>query len=155
MSDEIQIEPVADIEAPILEPVTSTEAPVEVNTEVSGPKGESGQLPVNEPIKVENPQKESESVPIQGTVIQVPESPKTTFSELLLKARNMVQIRKRKKLERIMSMFDKSKNISNDQVEKLLHISDSTATRYLSILEKEGKIRKSESKGSKTSYIKI
>jgi hypothetical protein len=109
MSDEIQIEPVADIEAPILEPVTSTEAPVEVNTEVSGPKGESGQLPVNEPIKVENPQKESESVPIQGTVIQVPESPKTTFSELLLKARNMVQIRKRKKLERIMSMFDKSK----------------------------------------------
>lgn len=155
MSDEIQNEPVAEVEAPTLEPVTPTEAPIEADTEVSGPEGESGQLPVNDPIEVEKPQKEPESAPIQGPVVLVPEAPKTVFSELLLKARNMVQIRKRKKLERIMSMFDKSKSISNDQVEKLLHISDSTATRYLSILEKEGKIRKSESKGSKTLYMKI
>ena len=43
--------------------------------------------------------------------------------------------------------------ITNDEVEKLLHVSDATATRYLSQLEKEGKIKKNEEKGKRGKWV--
>lgn len=39
-----------------------------------------------------------------------------------------------------MSLFLKKRDITNDDVEKLLHVSDATATRYLQELEKGGRI---------------
>ena len=42
-----------------------------------------------------------------------------------------------------MVLLSKKSKITNDEVEKFLHVSDATATRYLSILEKEEKIKKS------------
>ena len=60
---------------------------------------------------------------------------------LLEKAKLAIQSRKRIKLDKIMNLFAKQTNITNDEVEKFLHVSDATATRYLSILEKEGKIK--------------
>lgn len=41
------------------------------------------------------------------------------------------------------------------EVEKLLRISDATATRYLDILEKEGKIRQEGKTGKYVVYVKI
>lgn len=75
--------------------------------------------------------------------------------ELLAKARIAIQSRKRKRLDRIMAVFEKRASITNDEVEKLLHVSDATATRYLSILEQEGKIKQSGKTGKFVSYIKI
>jgi Fic family protein len=40
-------------------------------------------------------------------------------------------------------------------VEKLLHVSDATATRYLETLEKEGKIKQVGKTGKHTHYEKI
>lgn len=74
---------------------------------------------------------------------------------LLVKAREAIQFRKRKKLEKIMGMFLKQSKISNDEVEKLLHVSDATATRYLETLEKEGKIRQVGKTGHGVTYVKI
>lgn len=74
---------------------------------------------------------------------------------LLVKARNAIQTRKRKKLEKIMTLFAKQKNITNDEVEKFLHVSDATATRYLGILKKEGKIKQNGKTGKGVSYSKI
>jgi Fic family protein len=65
---------------------------------------------------------------------------KNLARELLVKARNMIQFRKRKKLDKVMNLFLEQTKITNDEVEKFMHISDATATRYLSQLEKEGKI---------------
>jgi len=49
-----------------------------------------------------------------------------------------------------------SKNkITNDEVEKLLHVSDATATRYLSALEKENKIKQVGKTGTGVAYSKI
>jgi Fic family protein len=84
---------------------------------------------------------------------------------MLVRAREAIQIKRKKKLEKIMTLFEKksstsakssaeSRKISNDQVEKFLHVSDSTATRYLSRLVKEGRIIKNEKKGSGTTYSK-
>ena len=57
-----------------------------------------------------------------------------------------------------MNLLLKNPKITNNNVEKYLHVSDATATRYLSILEKEGKIKKNEKNGKKgkwVSYLKI
>jgi len=75
--------------------------------------------------------------------------------DLLVKARNAIQFRKRKKLDNIMNLFLKQSKITNDEVEKLLHVSDATATRYLSELEKEGKIKQSGKTGKGVSYSRI
>ncbi len=58
----------------------------------------------------------------------------------LTKARLVTQLRKQKKLAKIVGLLEKKNHITNDEVEKLLHVSGATATRYLSQLEKQGKI---------------
>jgi len=45
--------------------------------------------------------------------------------------------------------------ITNGEVEKLLHVSDATATRYLSALVKENKIRQVGKTGTGVVYQKI
>ena len=75
--------------------------------------------------------------------------------EVLVKAREAIQNKKRKKLDSILTLFTKQTEITNDEVEKFLHVSDATATRYLSILEKDGKIKQSGRTGRSVSYSKI
>jgi len=74
--------------------------------------------------------------------------------ELLIKAHSVTQERKRKKIEKIMKLFQKKEQITNDEVEKLLHVSDATATRYLSALESEGKIKQLGKTGKGVIYTK-
>jgi len=47
-----------------------------------------------------------------------------------------------------MKLATEKKSITNDQVEKLLHVSDSTAQRYLTQLSKEGKLKRIGKDGS-------
>ncbi|MEI8269965.1 MAG: hypothetical protein WCG45_01220, partial [bacterium] len=74
----------------------------------------------------------------------------TTLISLRERARNVIHARKNMKLEKIMAfaLLQKGKGkgqgivVTNDDVEKLLHVSDSTATRYLEILVKEGRLKR-------------
>jgi predicted HTH transcriptional regulator len=85
-----------------------------------------------------------------------PVSPKPNLArQLIAKARLAIQNRKRKKIDRILDLFAKRTNITNDEVEKFLHVSDATATRYLEILEKENKIRQTGKTGKGVVYTKI
>lgn len=61
--------------------------------------------------------------------------------ELLVKAHAVVSARRRKKIDSIMNLFLTKKKIKNSDVRDLLHITDETATVYLNILKKEGKIQ--------------
>ncbi len=54
-----------------------------------------------------------------------------------------------------MQALNTKNKITNDEVEKLLRVSDATATRYLSALEKEGKIRQVGKTGHGVVYSKI
>ncbi len=83
------------------------------------------------------------------------QAPKNSVREILAKAQQVIQFRKRKKLDRIMSLFLQQSKITNDEVEKFLHVSDATATRYLSQLEKEGKIKQNGKTGHMVSYSRI
>jgi len=73
---------------------------------------------------------------------------------MLVKARAAIQSRKRKKLDKILVLLDEKKNIGNDDVEKLIHVSDATATRYLNQLEKEGRILQVGKTGQSVRYVR-
>ena len=95
----------------------------------------TAQTPVNEPLERKS---------------------KSSFArQLLISARNAIQFRKRKKSDRVMSLFLKQSKITNDEVEKFLHVSDATATRYLSQLKKEGRIKQSGKTGKGVIYTKL
>ena len=84
--------------------------------------------PMAEP-ETKNYQPESKS--------QIPiETYKNHTHENLTKAQLTIQEKKRKKLEKIIEALNTKGKITNDEIEKLLHVSDATATRYLEQLEK-------------------
>lgn len=56
--------------------------------------------------------------------------------------------------EKIMGLFAGQEAIRNDDVEKLLGVSDASATNYLNELEKEGKIEQMGAAGRFVSYRK-
>ncbi len=74
--------------------------------------------------------------------------------ELLVKARLAKSAQKRKKIEKVMTLFLKKKKIKNDDVEKFLRTSDSNAGRYLTILVNEKKIIRHGLHSPETYYTK-
>ena len=158
-------------EAPI---PSSIPEPVDVPPVVpEGPTEAESAVPVNidneqiSPVEPENPAPEqtaqtenpSSNQPVSKAPVtptaQIPVSEPFAKLSLLAKARKAIQFRKRKKLEKIMGMFLKQSSITNDAVEKLLHVSDATATRYLEQLEKEGKVKQEGKTGKSVSYSRI
>ena len=101
------------------------------------PKTETAQMAVNEPINL------AEEIKIKKR-------------EENLKLANETRLeKKREKIDKILDLFAKQTNLTNDEVEKLLHVSDATATRYLETLEKEGKIKQVGKTGKGVKYEKI
>jgi hypothetical protein len=93
-----------------------------------------------------------ESLPAPATPIPTP--PPNILQLLLTKAHLVTQLRKQKKLNKVMGLFLKKKSITNDDVEKLLHVSDATAFRYLNQLKKENKIIQIGKTGQGVTYTK-
>ena len=150
----------------------------ETKTPVSTPETSTAQIPVSEPLSSESEIKiepkveevKSEPKPAEQTpeikpepkltpevipVVAVIQKSKSLARELLVKARNMIQFRKRKKLDKVMTLFLKKTKITNDEVEKFMHVSDATVTRYLNILEKENTIKQSGKTGKSVFYSKL
>ena len=84
------------------------------------------------------------------------------MSELLEKEHEAINNKRQKRLDSIMTLFAKQTNngstdsprVTNDEVEKFLHVSNATATRYLSILKKENKILQNGKTGKGVYYTK-
>ena len=62
---------------------------------------------------------------------------------------------KKENLEKMREFFNKQGRVANNDVEKLLGVSDATATRYLDELEKEGFVRQVGKTGKHVYYEKI
>ena len=92
-------------------------------------------------------------VPPVAVAVSPQENKKSFALSLLAQAREKLQFRKRKKLDRILVDITKKGKITNDEVEKLLHVSDKTAERYLSQLIKEQKIKTNGQKGKALFYL--
>jgi hypothetical protein len=142
----------------------------EITKPLETPETQTAQTPPNEPLKSESEplgELEAKSVSNSGGMSEAKSEPekinsvpiivsnKNKVFELLARAKNAIQFRKRKKLDKVMTMFAKQTKITNDEVEKFLHVSDATAERYLNILEKENKIKQVGKTGHAVSYTKI
>jgi len=62
------------------------------------------------------------------------------IKSLLIKAQAKIQFNKQKKLNKIIQLAQNKKTITNDDVQKFLHVSDATATRYLVKLVEQGRL---------------
>ena len=150
--------PAIEVPAPSAEPTTPPETPLAPTEAVPVPETAqsttpTAQIPPNEPIAtesepIETPEPPSAAAPVQTGILH-------SARDLLNKARVAIQDRKRKKRDKIMQALTTKTKITNDEVEKLLYVSDATATRYLSALEKEGKIRQVGKTGTRVVYSKI
>ena len=146
---------------PTATPPEAATAPTEPEATQSEPKPAevpTAQIPASEPL---SPEPEPiASAPEPTTAPQ--SAPASTSSrqathparDLLVKARATIQDRKARKLEKILEALNAKGKITNDEVEKLLHVSDATATRYLSALEKQGKITQVGKTGHAVTYTK-
>ncbi|MBI4812542.1 hypothetical protein HY798_03870 [Candidatus Falkowbacteria bacterium] len=76
------------------------------------------------------------------------------IQRLLVKAKEKIQFRKQAKLEKIMVFAKARGDITNDQAQKLLRVSDATASRYLAQLVKSGRLR-ATGRASATRYTPI
>ena len=148
-------EPESQAPAPATEPTTPPQeaqsAPTEPEPTQSEPAvTQTAQIPPNEPLSPEPEpiQPPSAAAPVQTGILH-------SARDLLNKARVAIQDRKRKKRDKIMQLLTTKNKITNDGVEKLLHVSDATATRYLSALEKENKIKQVGKTGHGVVYSKI
>ena len=132
-----------------------TTAPETTPVEDPPAETQTAQVPVNEPLPPEP--EPIAPAPEPSQVARAPVSPAPTHParDLLVKARATIQDRKRKKLDKILEVLNARGKITNDEVEKLLHVSDATATRYLSALEKEGKIQQVGKTGKAVEYKRI
>jgi hypothetical protein len=154
---EIQSETISES---IPEPEVKTEPKIqEIKPEIPEPVSEAVKTeskPVDQTSEVKpEPVSEPKPIPEVIPVVAVISKSKSFARELLVKARNMIQFRKRKKLDKIMTLFAKQTKITNDEVEKFLHISDATTGRYLATLVKEGKIKRNGKTGKSVFYSKI
>lgn len=104
-------------------------SPEPVSEPTKAPEPETAQIPVNEPLENENKTSNEQAKPVR-------EQPKSNLThELLIIARNAIQFRKRKKLDRVMSLFLKQSKITK--------------------LEKENKIKQVGKTGKGVSYSRI
>lgn len=151
MPDEVPAD--APIPEPVPEPApiaTPEPIPEPIQPEVAPPippEPPTAQIPANEPIAPTPPPLPQATTSVVAPVLNF-------ARDLAVKARAVIQNRKRKKLDKILALLDSKKNIGNDDVEKLLHVSDATATRYLSQLEKEGKVIQVGKTGKSVRYVR-
>lgn len=174
----------ATSEVPASEPVTETPSTEAQTAQPEPPTAQitvSEPLPVeSEPLSTEPPPPheatagQSEPIPpasasAESSGATAPEPPPVAASapvatapittgnsrDMFVKARSVIQVRKHEKLDKIMEALNTKDKITNDDVEKLLHVSDATATRYLSALEKDGKIKQVGKTGIGVVYTKI
>jgi len=61
--------------------------------------------------------------------------------------------RKAENKERILEFLRGKEKMANNDIEKLLGVSDATATRYMDELEKEGKVRQIGKTGNAVFYV--
>ena len=146
------------VDAPKPEIPAQNQAPIEsiAITEVSEtPKTTTSVASEDAPT-----QPAEETIPTATAPLTVQTAPnqqpanKNFFRSFLSKANEILHFRKIKKLDRILKEAEKKGHITNDEVEKLLHTSHATATRYLSELVKEGKLQTNGKKGKAVEYMK-
>ena len=145
---------------------TQTSAPAEVSEPAPEPAPESAaSTPAPEPTPESSSVQDSGGTQPQQTSQPQPATTVIRPTGDLVAANAKIQATKRKRLDKIMAAIEgkgpttlklrRVNAITNDEVEKLLRVSDATATRYLDTLEKEGRVRQEGKTGRSVVYVRI
>ena len=126
-------------ETPVSEPSSPTMGSNDTETSPEAPQGPED---VSTPIPVSNTAPESSAPLPQNQPVPIVEVSRPDPRSFLAKALASIQFRKKAKLAKVLNFALEKKSITNDQVEKILHVSDATAGRYLEQLVKNGSLRK-------------
>lgn len=126
--------------APIDVPSEAPEAPRDAFTPIpvedqNGANKAENQVSVESPV-VPAPAPLTPQAPQPQSLAQQDE--RGFIRSLLIKAQAKIQFNKQKKLEKIIQLAQKKQTITNDDVQKLLRVSDATSTRYLVKLVQQG-----------------
>jgi len=137
----------APVEAPQIEQETPAEkAPQESPKEEIPKESQAKETPSETQPEVKEPQVEIREIPQGAPPVTQPEvsaQPEPSrLRQLWQRFLESLKERKTKRLEKILQIAREKGEITNDDVEKLLRVSDKTATRYLNELVREGKLKR-------------
>ena len=124
----------------------SASIPVEdQNPGLNQPESEVLEAPISQPVQPIPVQSAPSAPAAQTPIAPQPQSPaqpdQTGFIRALLaKANAKIQSNKQKKLDKILQFAQKKKIIANEDIQKLLHVSSATATRYMVKLVQQGRL---------------
>ena len=142
-SEPTPVPEVAAVEsAPTPEPVISSEAVKEISAEIT----EAVQDAITPDIPAPETKPESpEAIPAASSSSSTPSTPPSVQQQKTSARGHMltvVRARKAERLEKIIAMAREKKVIMNDDVQKMLTVSNATATRYLNDLVKAGRLKR-------------
>lgn len=122
------------------QPNDSAPASAEASVVQPDPVPPPAETPPAQPVEAPQPTTAPPVVepPVSPSVPMPPVPPAVSVRDLLTRARQTIASRKRKKLDAIVTALKKHGPMTNGQIRDAVPISESTATRYLDILEKEG-----------------
>lgn len=115
---------------PVLEPVQPEETPVIETPKEVPPPAQASQTPASPPSATLSP----------GEIVVSATSHGTSIKDRAYAALEKIRFNKRRKLDKIVALAKEKGRIKNDDVEKLLRVSDSTAARYLNQLVLEARL---------------
>ncbi|MEI6420400.1 MAG: DeoR family transcriptional regulator [bacterium] len=148
--------PTNEVNMPEVTMTTPENTPLETPISEPAPTPEITETPVNSTPNPEPTPQPAQPQPTPETQVSPVVSLQPNFlTNLLTKARESIQFRKRKKLDKIMELVNKKGKVSNNDITNLLRVSDATATRYLNTLEKEGKVKQDGKTGKSVFYSRI
>jgi len=105
-------------------------------------------------ISKEAKERRSENDVSVDIAAEVEKEQKKTVSTLLEKARLTIRFRKLKRIQKVLQLFDTQKTVTNDDVQKLLRVTNRTARNYFDELEKLGRITQVGDVGRGVYYTK-
>lgn len=127
-------DPLSEQNIPQDQPTTPASEPAPEDNSEQTPAQEQTQ----ESTQTQTPESEIVSEPAQVSA----SAPGSFIKNLLAEAGKKIQFNKNKKLDKIMELVRRKGSVDNADVEKLLRVSDSTASRYLNQLIKENKLKR-------------
>ncbi len=152
--EKTETEPVTTTESQTNEP--ETEPVLELEPE---PEQDPTVAKEQKPSKLIDPEKEPRQAPetpqpeVKTEIVY--QTPPNLIQKLLVKARATIKFRKIIKLSRIMRLFDSKPHLTNEDVQKLLRVTDRTARRYFDELEKDNRVKQVGEVGRGVFYEKI
>ena len=147
-----------EFKKPIEHEQKPAQAPIQNQSEIKTPAQNSltSENPIPVPPIVKTPTPVAAPTPTKPPINQQTpvsnQQNKNIIKTLLKKAREHIQKRRQKRLNKILIALKEKNKLSNREIKKIVRVSEATITRYMDILEKQGKVNQVGKEGRSVYY---